>query len=151
MIAGAIVAGALWSAAPGVPPACAFVGPGGAIAIGAGASIICYIAVTIVKPALRYDDSLDVFGVHGVGGAWGAIATALFIAPWALPEGVSVAGQLTKQLASVGFTAVYACSLTFVILLVLKLVMGDLRVQPEDESEGLDLAVHSETAYGPPA
>ncbi len=134
-----------------ITPACAFVGPGGAIAIGAGASIICYIAVTIVKPALRYDDSLDVFGVHGVGGAWGAIATALFIAPWALPEGVSVAGQLTKQLASVGFTAVYACSLTFVILLVLKLVMGDLRVQPEDESEGLDLAVHSETAYGPPA
>ncbi len=134
-----------------ITPACAFVGPGGAIAIGAGASIICYIAVTIVKPALRYDDSLDVFGVHGVGGAWGAIATALFIAPWALPEGVSVADQLTKQLASVGFTAVYACSLTFVILLVLKLVMGDLRVQPEDESEGLDLAVHSETAYGPPA
>ena len=134
-----------------ITPACAFVGPGGAIAIGAGASIICYIAVTIVKPALRYDDSLDVFGVHGVGGAWGAIATALFIAPWALPEGVSVADQLTKQLASVGFTAVYACSLTFVILVVLKLVMGDLRVQPEDESEGLDLAVHSETAYGPPA
>ncbi|MCH2184704.1 ammonium transporter [Myxococcota bacterium] len=134
-----------------ITPACAFVGPGGAIAIGAGASIICYIAVTIVKPALRYDDSLDVFGVHGIGGAWGAIATALFIAPWALPEGVSFADQLTKQLASVGFTAVYACSLTFIILLVLKLVMGDLRVEPEDESEGLDLAVHSETAYGPPA
>ena len=134
-----------------ITPACAFVGPGGAIAIGAGASIICYIAVTIVKPALRYDDSLDVFGVHGVGGAWGAIATALFIAPWALPEGISVADQLTRQLASVGFTAVYACSLTFIILLVLKLVMGDLRVQPEDESEGLDLALHSETAYGPPA
>ena len=134
-----------------ITPACAFVGPGGAIAIGAGASIICYIAVTIVKPALRYDDSLDVFGVHGVGGAWGAIATALFIAPWALPEGISVADQLTRQLASVGFTAVYACSLTFIILLVLKLVMGDLRVQPEDESEGLDLALHSETAYGPPS
>ena len=134
-----------------ITPACAFVGPGGAIAIGAGAAIICYIAVTIVKPALRYDDSLDVFGVHGVGGAWGAIATALFIAPWALPEGISVADQLTRQLASVGFTAVYACSLTFIILLVLKLVMGDLRVQPEDESEGLDLALHSETAYGPPS
>lgn len=134
-----------------ITPACAFVGPGGAIAIGAGASLICYFAVTVVKPALRYDDSLDVFGVHGVGGAWGAIATALFIAPWALPEGVTMGGQLIKQLLSVGFTAVFACTLTWVILLVMKLVMGDLRVTPEDESEGLDLALHSETAYGPPA
>jgi len=134
-----------------VTPACAFVGPGGAIAIGIGVSVICYVAVTIVKPALGYDDSLDVFGVHGVGGAWGAIATALFIAPWGLPEGVTWGGQLLKQLASVGFTAVYACAVTWLILLALRLVMGDLRVEPEAEHEGLDLALHSETAYGPPA
>jgi Amt family ammonium transporter len=134
-----------------ITPACAFVGPGGAILIGLGAAAICYVAVTIVKPGMGYDDSLDVFGVHGIGGAWGAIATALFIAPWGMPEGVTWGGQLVKQLASVGFTAVYACGLTWIILLVLKLVMGDLRVEPEAESEGLDLALHSETAYGPPS
>jgi len=134
-----------------ITPACAFVGPGGAILIGLGAAGICYVAVTVVKPALRYDDSLDVFGVHGIGGAWGAIATALFIAPWGMPEGISWGGQLVKQLASVGFTAVYACVLTYVILLVLKMVMGDLRVDPDAEHAGLDLSLHSETAYGPPA
>ncbi len=134
-----------------VTPACAFVGPGGAILIGFGAAAICYTAVTIMKPKLGYDDSLDVFGVHGVGGAWGAIATALFIAPWGLPEGVTMGGQLVKQLLSVGFTAAFACALTYVILMVMKLVMGDLRVEPDAESEGLDLTLHSETAYGPPA
>ena len=134
-----------------ITPACAFVGPGGAIMIGLGAAAICYAAVTVVKPALGYDDSLDVFGVHGVGGMWGAIATALFIAPWGAVEGVSWGGQLMKQVISVLFTAAYACGLTFVILLVLRAVMGDLRVGEEAEHEGLDLAEHSETAYGPPA
>ena len=133
-----------------ITPACAFVGPGGAIAIGIGAAIVCYVAVTIMKPALGYDDSLDVFGVHGVGGAWGAIATALFIAPWGVQEGVSWGGQLIKQITSVGFTAVYAGVLSLVILFVLRAVMGDLRVAEEDESLGLDLSEHSETAYGPP-
>ena len=133
-----------------ITPGCAFVGPGGAIAIGIGAAVICYFAVTVLKPALGYDDSLDVFGVHGIGGAWGAIATALFIAPWGMREGVTWGGQLMKQLASVGFTAVYACVLTLVILFVLKRVMGDLRVDQEAEHMGLDLALHSESAYGHP-
>jgi Amt family ammonium transporter len=135
----------------GITPACAFVGPGGAIMIGIGAAVFCYGAVTLLKPALGYDDSLDVFGVHGVGGLWGAIATALFLAPWAMEDGVTKSGQLVKQLISVGFTAAYACLLTVVILYVLKAVMGDLRVNAEDEHQGLDLAEHSETAYGPPA
>jgi Amt family ammonium transporter len=134
----------------GITPACAFVGPGGAIMIGIGAAAFCYIAVTLLKPALGYDDSLDVFGVHGVGGLWGAIATALFLAPWAMEDGVTKGGQLVKQLISVGFTAAYACLITVVILYVLKAVMGDLRVSAEDEHQGLDLAEHSETAYGPP-
>jgi Amt family ammonium transporter len=129
-----------------ITPACAYVSPLGSIAIGLGAAVICYAAVTIIKPRLGYDDSLDVFGVHGVGGAWGAIATAIFIAPWGLPEGVSQGEQLWKQLLSVGFTAVYAGVLALAILFVLKLVMGDLRVDAESEHAGLDLSEHSEAA-----
>ena len=95
-----------------------------------------------------YDDSLDVFGVHGIGGMWGAIGTALFIShDWGLPEGVSQGSQIMKQLASIGFTAVFACGLTWIILMLLKAVLGDLRVSEEDESGGLDLGEHSETAY----
>ncbi|MFP6638833.1 MAG: ammonium transporter [Myxococcota bacterium] len=134
-----------------ITPACAFVGPGGSIFVGLGAAVFCYFFVTIVKNRMGYDDSLDVFGVHGIGGAWGALATALFIAPWALQEGVSQGEQFVKQLVSVGFTAVYACVITFVILLVLKAIMGDLRVSEDEEHEGLDLTQHTETAYGPPS
>jgi len=130
-----------------ITPACAFVGPGGAIAIGLGASAICYGAVTILKPTMGYDDSLDVFGVHGVGGTWGAIATGLFIADFALPEGVSRGGQIIKQLISVGFTAVFAGVATLVILLALRAVLGNLRVGEDAESMGLDQAEHSESAY----
>jgi Amt family ammonium transporter len=131
-----------------ITPACAFVSPLGSIAIGAGAAVICYIAVTMLKPALGYDDSLDVFGVHGVGGAWGALATGLFITEAAL-DGGSYGGQIVKQLTSIGITAVFACVATVVILAGMRLVMGDLRVSEEQESEGLDLAQHSETAYAP--
>jgi len=134
-----------------ITPACAFVGPGGAICIGIGAAVFCYTALTIVKPKLGYDDSLDVFGVHGIGGAWGAIATGLFIASWGVQEGVGWGAQVWKQIVSVGFTAVYAVVLTFIIMKVLGLIMGDLRVSSEDEHQGLDLSEHSETAYGPPA
>ncbi len=131
-----------------ITPACAFVTPMGSIGVGIGAGAICYMAVTLLKPALGYDDSLDVFGVHGVGGAWGALATGLFLADFAIPEGVSQGEQIVKQIASIGFTAVFACTLTVAILFVLKQVMGDLRVTSEDESQGLDLSQHSETAYG---
>lgn len=130
-----------------ITPACAFVTPMGAIAIGVGAGVICYGAVTLLKPMLGYDDSLDVFGVHGVGGAWGALATGLFIADFALPEGVTQAEQIMRQLVSIGFTAVFACTATIAILFLMKLVVGDLRVSEEDESEGLDLSQHSESAY----
>jgi Amt family ammonium transporter len=131
-----------------ITPACASVSPVGAIGVGAGAGVICYLAVAVLKPRLGYDDSLDVFGVHGVGGMWGAIATALFIAEWGVAEGVSYGGQIVKQLISIGFTAVFAISLTLVILFVLKAVMGSLRVDEEAESLGLDLAEHQEAAYG---
>ena len=69
-----------------ITPACASVGPGGSILVGAGAGILCYLAVTLLKPAIGYDDSLDVFGVHGVGGAWGALASGLFIADFAATD-----------------------------------------------------------------
>jgi Amt family ammonium transporter len=105
------------------------------------------VAVTYVKPRLGYDDSLDVFGVHGVGGTWGAIATGLFIAPFALPEGVTWVAQVSKQITSVAFTAIYAPLLTVIILYGLKAVIGDLRVSEEAEWGGVDLAEHSETAY----
>jgi Amt family ammonium transporter len=130
-----------------ITPACAFVGPGGALAIGFGASVICYGAVTLLKPALGYDDSLDVFGIHGVGGTWGAIATGVFIADFAMPDGVERGEQIVKQLTSVGFTAVFACVGTFLLLVVLKAVFGNLRVEDEAEFVGLDQAEHSESAY----
>ncbi|MFQ5416396.1 MAG: ammonium transporter, partial [Myxococcota bacterium] len=130
-----------------ITPACAFVGPGGAIGIGLGAAVLCYAAVTLLKPALGYDDSLDVFGVHGIGGMWGAIATGLFLADFATPEDVSQGGQIIKQLLSVGFTALFAVGMTVVILVVLKAVLGSLRVDDEAESTGLDQAEHSESAY----
>jgi Amt family ammonium transporter len=130
-----------------ITPACAFVSPIGSIWVGVGGGAICYLAVTLLKPAAGYDDSLDVFGVHGVGGTWGAIATGLFIADFALPEGVSHGAQIGKQLASVGFTALFAPVVTVVILVVLRSIFGDLRASDEGEYEGLDLSEHSESAY----
>ena len=105
--------------------------------VGAGAAILCYLAVAILKPKMGYDDSLDVFGVHGIGGAWGAIAVAL------LGSGAT----LMVQLQSVIFTAIFAPVMTVIILFVLKLFMGSLSVDEEEEAEGLDLSLHSENAY----
>jgi Amt family ammonium transporter len=120
------------------------------MAVGLGAAVICYGAVTMLKPAAGYDDSLDVFGVHGVGGTWGAIATGLFIADFALPEGVSWGQQVLIQLGSVAFTALFAGVATVVILALVGAVCGGLRVSDEAEHEGLDLAEHSEAAYTGP-
>jgi Amt family ammonium transporter len=130
-----------------ITPACAFVGPIGSMAVGAGVALLSYGALTFLKPALGYDDSLDVFGVHGVGGTWGALATAIFMADFALPEGMTRGGQFLIQLKSVAITAVFAPLATVVLLYLLRLVFGTLRVDDEAEHEGLDLAEHSETAY----
>jgi Amt family ammonium transporter len=141
-VATAVVAGLV-----AITPACAFVTPMGSILVGIGVSVLCYAAVTFLKPAFGYDDSLDVFGVHGVGGAWGALATGLFIAPWALPEGVTWGGQVWIQLKSIAFTAVFAPVATLVILLLLRAIFGSLRLNEEAEFEGVDLSEHSESAY----
>ncbi len=125
-----------------ITPACGAVSPLGAIAVGIGVAAVCYAAVTFLKPAFGYDDSLDAFGVHGLGGAWGALAAGIFA------TGVeSNTRQILIQLEGIGFTAVFAPAMTFLILSGLRLAFGSLRADAEDEAEGLDLSEHSESAY----
>jgi Amt family ammonium transporter len=129
-----------------ITPACGNVSPMGSIAVGLGVSVLCYAALTFLKPLVGYDDSLDAFGVHGVGGMWGALAAGLFAVT--LGAGIESNGQqLWVQLKGVAFTAVFAPVATFVILSGLKLAFGSLRVDDEAEEAGLDLAEHSESAY----
>ncbi len=130
-----------------ITPACGNVAPAGALAIGVGVSIISYAACTFLKPALGYDDSLDVFGVHALGGAWGALASGLFAVT--LGSGIESNTQQTMvQLTGIAFVALFAPIATAVILGLLGVVFGSLRVSEESEQEGLDLAEHSESAYG---
>jgi Amt family ammonium transporter len=129
-----------------ITPACGNVSPIGAIWIGVGVSIISYMACTFLKPAVGYDDSLDVFGVHALGGAWGALASGIFAVT--LGSGVeSNAQQIMVQLSGIGFVMVFAPIATIVILFALQAVFGSLRVDEEDEFQGLDLSQHSESAY----
>jgi Amt family ammonium transporter len=128
-----------------ITPACGNVSPVGAIWVGVGVSVVCYAALTFLKPLAGYDDSLDAFGVHGIGGTWGALASGIFAVT--LGAGIETNGQqIMVQLKAIGFTAIYAPVLTFVILYAIKMVMG-LRVSDEDEYEGLDVSQHSESAY----
>jgi Amt family ammonium transporter len=131
-----------------ITPASGSVGPMGAIAIGAVAGVGCYFAATKMKNALGYDDSLDVFGVHAIGGIIGALLTGLFSAAVLGGVGIdtSISGQLWIQAIGVMVTIAYTGVLTLIILKVLDVVMG-LRVSEEDESEGLDLALHQESGY----
>jgi ammonium transporter, Amt family len=129
-----------------ITPACGNVSPLGAIAIGIGVSVISYAACTFLKPALGYDDSLDVFGVHGLGGMWGALASGLFAVT--LGSGVeSNTQQFMIQLKSVAFVTVFSIVATTIILMLLKAVFGSLRVSEEEEYDGLDISQHSENAY----
>ncbi len=130
-----------------ITPGCAFVSPLGAIGVGFGAGVLCYAAVTLLKPALGYDDSLDVFGVHGIGGAWGALATGLFVWSAGAAGHGDWAAQVPKQLISIAFTAVFCSGVTLAILYILRGLFGDLRPTEENELIGLDLSEHSEGAY----
>jgi Amt family ammonium transporter len=133
-----------------ITPACGFVGPLASIAIGGLAGFLCYTACNL-KWRLGYDDSLDVVGVHGVGGTWGALATGLFAS-----KAINEAGgdglfygnpaQLWNQLVAVAATIALAVVMTAIILKVVDALVG-LRVTDEDEVAGLDLSQHSETAY----
>jgi Amt family ammonium transporter len=132
-----------------VTPAAGNSGPFGAIVLGAVASIICYFAVTKIKPMLGYDDSLDAFGIHGVGGIVGAVGTAVVYAPsLGGPGGADyvIGTQLVTQLLAVGATIVWAAIGTVIAIYMAKLLTG-LRVSPEVEMEGLDLGEHGERAY----
>jgi Amt family ammonium transporter len=134
-----------------ITPAAGFVNLNGAIWIGIGVSVICYAAVAIVKAKLGYDDSLDAFGVHGIGGIWGAIATGLWATKSVNSAGADGLfygnpGQLLIQLKAVAITVLYSLVVTYVLLKLVDLVMG-LRVTEQEERVGLDLTQHKENAY----
>ena len=135
-----------------ITPASGYVGPMGALAIGAAAGVGCFFAATTLKRAMGYDDSLDVFGVHAVGGIIGAILTGVFCAEtlggvgFGSDEITSIGSQVGVQVVGIVSTIIYTAIVTFVILKVLDIVMG-LRVSEEEETEGLDLSQHDERGY----
>ena len=135
----------------GITPAAGFVGISGAIIIGLLVSVFCFIAVGLIKHKLGYDDSLDAFGIHGIGGIWGALATGLFASKLINPAGsdglfFGNAGQFMVQLAAAAITAGYTFIVTLIIYKVVDIVIG-VRVGEEEETMGLDLAQHNERAY----
>ena len=119
--------------------------------IGILAGIVPYFAVASIKPKLGYDDSLDAFGIHGVGGMLGAVLTGIFADPGVNELGKGLLfgnpGQLLTQLIAVGVTMVYSATATFVIFMILKAFVG-LRVEEVHEISGLDESQHGERAYG---
>ena len=130
-----------------ITPASGYVDPFGALIIGLVAGLVCYWGAVVLKPKLGYDDSLDVFGVHGLGGITGALLTGVFAVEAiggtpGLLEGN--AGQVLIQLEGIGATIVYCAIVTFVLLKIIDAVMG-LRVDEEEEVTGLDYSLHGET------
>lgn len=142
-IASGVVAGLV-----AITPAAGTAGPMGALAIGLASGVICFFCATSLKRKLGYDDSLDAFGVHGIGGIVGAILTGVFAAPVLGGFGTveDIGAQVWIQIVGVLVTVVYTGIVTFVILKVLDLVMG-LRVSEESETVGLDLSEHNERGY----
>jgi Amt family ammonium transporter len=135
-----------------ITPASGFVGPLGAVAIGACAGFVCFFATQLLKRKLGIDDSLDVSPVHGVGGVLGTVLTGVFAAVSLGGSGFTVQGSIGAQVGiqalGVVAAAAWCASVTWLILKVLKVVVG-LRVSEEKETEGLDLAEHGERGYSP--
>jgi Amt family ammonium transporter len=134
-----------------ITPASGFVGPISAIVIGALAGLFCYGGV-MLKSKLGYDDSLDVVGIHGIGGTWGALATGLFASTAVNPDGANGLFfgnpvQLWLQFLSVVATMVFAFVMTLIILRIIDALVG-LRVTEEEEEKGLDISLHNEAGYG---
>jgi Amt family ammonium transporter len=132
-----------------VTPACGTVGPVGAIVLGAISSGICYFFVDVVKNKFGYDDSLDVFGIHGVGGIVGAIGTGIFTAPWLGGTGdadFSIAAQTMIQIWAVLVTIVWCGVISAILFKLVDMAVG-LRPTVEAERQGLDLSYHGEVAY----
>jgi Amt family ammonium transporter len=160
-LASGIVAGLV-----AVTPAAGFAGPMGAIILGLIVSPICVVFCSAIKNALKYDDSLDAFGIHAIGGIVGAIATGLLVNPdWGgagvvdyttcaadgdittCDNGTYVmATQVLAQVKAVAFTVVWSGILSSVVFFIIKFTVG-LRVSPETEEEGLDITEHGERAY----
>jgi Amt family ammonium transporter len=132
-----------------VTPAAGLIGPMGSIILGAIGGIACFFAVTSLKKALGYDESLDVFGIHGVGGIVGAIGTGIFVSP-ALGgvgvDGYDMGSQVTTQTLGVLVAIGWSGTVSFVLFKLIDLTIG-LRVKEEDEREGLDTTSHGERAY----
>jgi Amt family ammonium transporter len=122
-----------------ITPASGFVGPTPAVVIGLVAGVVCFFAATSLKSALGYDDSLDAFGVHGIGGIVGALLTGVF----ASKEISGADGSVVTQLWGVGTTLIYGGVVSFILLKVIDMTMG-LRVTEEQEREGLDISLHGE-------
>ena len=133
-----------------ITPASGTAGPMGALLIGAASGVLCFLASTKLKRMLGYDDSLDVFGVHCIGGIVGAILTGLcadkMMGGVGLAEGMTIGLQLWAQVKGTLFTLVYSGVLSFVILKIVDVLVG-LRVTEEQETEGLDIALHDERGY----
>jgi Amt family ammonium transporter len=133
-----------------ITPAAGFAGTIGAIVLGAIAGVVCLWAVVTLKPMLKYDDALDVFGIHAVGGIVGALGTAFVANPgWG---GYPLAdyemwGQFIKQLTAVGIAIVWSGVVAFVAMMIVKAVFGGARVAESAESDGLDISSHGEHAY----
>jgi Amt family ammonium transporter len=123
-----------------ITPASGFVGPTPAVIIGLVAGVVCYLAATSLKHLLKYDDSLDAFGVHGIGGIVGALLTGVFVSK----EISGVDGSLLIQLKGVAVTVIYGFAASYIILTVIDKTMG-LRVTEEQEREGLDISLHGES------
>ena len=133
-----------------ITPASGYVGPAGALVIGLVGGAICYVMVGVIKRRLKIDDALDVFAVHGVGGATGVLLTAVFadaaLGGIGLAEGRSMGGQATIQLTGIVATLLWSAAVSFVIVKAIQLFAG-LRVSPDTEEQGLDLRLHGERAY----
>ena len=134
-----------------ITPGAGFVTPLSSIFIGLVGGTVCYLAISVMKAKFGYDDALDAFGCHGIGGTWGALATGIFATTTINPAGADGlfygnASLLGIQAISVGITILFTGAATFIILKGISLVMK-LRVNEEQESTGLDLSLHGETAY----
>ena len=133
-----------------ITPASGKVGPVGAVFIGSLSALVCWLFCAKVKQAFRYDDSLDVFGVHGVGGFVGTVLVAIFASPtfggMGYAEGVTMGGQLVTQLLASLYTILLSGIVSFVLLKIIAMTIG-LRVDADQENQGLDLAEHGESGY----
>ena len=128
-----------------ITPAAGFVQPGAALIMGIAAGVVCYLGV-LMKAKLKYDDSLDAFGVHGIGGTFGALLTGVFATVGATGLLSGNVSQFMTQVIAVAAAGAYAVIVTFVIAFVLDKTIG-LRVEKEDEIKGLDETAHAESAY----